>query len=348
MKTFNTENVFNSIYSKQEIRYCEYQGWALTTEAGRSISIYVKDGEKIGEGHYEYPLEKKDIFVKETKKRASYLRKKINDEFARRGSDSWYREYRQDELTLDAWYEKVLKEDRKKALLDRDEKKIEDMVKKNVKKYWDHPFRILRTGSHTGTHTMAYGKENSVVCSETNDWKGYSRSTKFPMVVRSLHLTIRRGYSLFVIGGLITFVKGDKIDRRGMACEWIEQGKAIADIRTVKGYLVRGEHIEAKSLKEAQEVSAERRTLLLAQAVAEHKKLRIRNQQKADGTLMITFEDSLKSGNCRPGTASFKHKYEEAIGHEATSISIDDLRKYGKQFGVEYYAERAIRYALSH
>lgn len=49
-----------------------------------------------------------------------------------------------------------------------------------------------------------------------------------------------------------------------------------------------------------------------------------------------------------PGTQEFKHKYEEAIGHKATSISIADLRKYAKQFGVEYYAEQAIEYALNH
>ena len=54
------------------------------------------------------------------------------------------------------------------------------------------------------------------------------------------------------------------------------------------------------------------------------------------------------SNNSLPGTQEFKNKYEEAIGHKATSISIADLRKYAKQFGVEYYAEQAIEYALNH
>ena len=33
---------------------------------------------------------------------------------------------------------------------------------------------------------------------------------------------------------------------------------------------------------------------------------------------------------------------------EYADITIADLRKYGKQFGVEYYAEKAIQYALNH
>ena len=86
----------------------------------------------------------------------------------------------------------------------------------------------------------------------------------------------------------------------------------------------------------------------LARVLNERKRVERRAEQKANGTLRITFQDSLKAGNCRPGTSEFKHKYEEAIGHEAKDISIADLRKYGKLFGVEYYAERAIQYALRH
>jgi hypothetical protein len=206
----------------------------------------------------------------------------------------------------------------------------------------------LRTGDHVDGYTARWASENSIVCDEVNDWDGYSRRCKFAMVRRSFTLNIRKGWHLFRIGGLLTFIKGAKIDREGMACEWIEQGKSIADVKTVKGFLVRGEHIEAKTLKEAKAINAEHRAMQLARLLSARKKAERRAEQKANGTLRITFQDSLNAGNCRPGTQEFKHQYEAVIGHEAKDISIADLRKYGKLFGVEYYAEKAIEYALNH
>lgn len=114
------------------------------------------------------------------------------------------------------------------------------------------------------------------------------------------------------------------------------------------GYLVRGEHIEAESLREAIRINEEHRAMKLARILSKRKRAERREEEKQNGSLKITFADSLNAGNCRPGTQEFKNKYEEAIGHKATSISIADLRKYAKQFGVEYYAEQAIEYALNH
>jgi hypothetical protein len=207
----------------------------------------------------------------------------------------------------------------------------------------------LRLGENTGNLTACWSKWNGIACNEYYDRdNGYSKSCKFVMVRRDFTLNIRRGWHLFFIGGLLTFIKGDTIIRDGMPCEWVEQGKAIADLRTVKGYLVRGEHIEAKSLKEAKAINAEHRAMKLARLLSARKRAERRAEQKANGSLMVTFQDSLNAGNCRPGTMEFKHRYEEAIGHKADKISIADLRKYGKLFGVEYYAENAIQYALNH
>ena len=136
-----------------------------------------------------------------------------------------------------------------------------------------------------------------------------------------------------------------EIKRQGVACEWIEQGKAIADIKTVKGFLVRGEHIVAKSLKEAQHISAEKRSKQALSLMNDRNKNNL-SYQKLIGH-MFTFEESLASGNCRPGTQNFKNRYEAAIGHETTEISLADLRKYGKKFGLEEYTERVIRYVMN-
>lgn len=202
----------------------------------------------------------------------------------------------------------------------------------------------LNTGSHLGELSAYIGRGNGINCYESRDFDGYSKSCRFPMIRRSFSLYLKKGYNIHIIGGLITFVRGE-IKRSGMACEWIEQGRAIDDIETVKGFLVRGEHIVAKSLKEAQHINAEKRNKTAIDLLNARSKNQLVYQKV--GNHMFTFEESLASGNCRPGTQNFKNRYEAAIGHEATEISLADLRKYGKQFGLETYTERVIRYVMN-
>lgn len=202
----------------------------------------------------------------------------------------------------------------------------------------------LNTGSHLDELNAYIGRGNGINCYESRDFDGYSKSCRFPMIRRSFSLYLKKGYNIYIIGGLITFVRGE-IKRQGVACEWVEQGKAIADIETVKGFLVRGEHIVAKSLKEAQRISAEKRNKQALSLLNARSKDQLVYQKL--GNHMFTFEESLASGNCRPGTQNFKNLYEAAIGHEATDISLADLRKYGKKFGLEEYTERVIRYVMN-
>ena len=203
---------------------------------------------------------------------------------------------------------------------------------------------LLNIGKNVGTLNAHISDKNGVECSESYDYDGYSKRCQFTMVRRSFTLNLKKGYNIYNVGGLITFVRGE-IKRQGVACEWIEQGKAIADIKTVKGFLVRGEHIVAKSLKEAQRISAEKRSKQALSLMNDRSKNKL-SYQKLIGH-MFTFEESLASGNCRPGTQNFKNRYEAAIGHEATEISLADLRKYGKKFGLEEYTERVIRYVMN-
>ena len=204
--------------------------------------------------------------------------------------------------------------------------------------------RCLELGKNHGGIDAKIAEENGVECYEWKDYDGYSKSCNFTMVRRSFTLYLKKGYNIYIVGGLITFVRGE-IKRHGVACEWIEQGKAIADIKTVKGFLVRGEHIVAKSLKEAQRISAEKRSKQALSLLNARSKKQLVYQKL--GNHMFTFEESLASGNCRPGTQNFKNRYEAAIGHAATEISLADLRKYGKKFGLEEYTERVIRYVMN-
>lgn len=209
---------------------------------------------------------------------------------------------------------------------------------------FDMVISLLNTGKNIGTLNAHISDKNGVECSESYDYDGYSKRCQFTMVRRSFTLNLKKGYSIYEVGGLITFVRGE-IKRQGVACEWVEQGKAITDIKTVKGFLVRGEHIVAKSLKEAQRISAEKRNKQALSLLNARSKNQLVYQKL--GNHMFTFEESLASGNCRPGTQNFKNRYEASIGHEATEISLDDLRKYGKKFGLEEYTERVIRYVMN-
>ena len=202
----------------------------------------------------------------------------------------------------------------------------------------------LNTGSHLDELSAYIGRGNGINCYESRDFDGYSKSCRFPMIRRSFSLYLKKGYNIYIVGGLITFVRGE-IKRQGVACEWVEQGRAIDDIETVKGFLVRGEHIVAKSLKEAQRISAEKRSKQALSLLNARSKDQLVYQKL--GNHMFTFEESLASGNCHPGTQNFKNLYEAAIGHEATEISLADLRKYGKKFGLEAYTERVVRYVMN-
>lgn len=256
-------------------------------------------------------------------------------------------------------YQKQLKKEQEKEQKDQERakekaRKVYEAEQKRVSSCIDdynsvYGFIVsnLRTGEHTGRFCGHLADENSIVCDEEREFDGYSRSCKFPMIRRFFTLNIKKGFRVRNVGGLITFYKGE-FNRQGMKVEWIEQGRSIADITKHTGYLVRGEHIEAKSLREAVRINEEHRAIKLARILSKRKRAERREEEKQNGNLKITFADSLNSGNCRPGTQEFKNKYEEAIGHKATSISIADLRKYAKQFGVEYYAEQAIEYALNH
>lgn len=216
--------------------------------------------------------------------------------------------------------------------------------KQNNSEAYKQVINRLNTGSHLDELSAYIGRENGINCYESRDFDGYSKSCRFPMIRRSFSLYLKKGYNIYIVGGLITFVRGE-IKRSGVACEWIEQGRAIDDIETVKGFLVRGEHIVAKSLKEAQRINAEKRSKQALSLMNARSKNQLVYQKL--GNHMFTFEESLASGNCRPGTQGFKNRYESAIGHEATEISLADLRKYGKKFGLEEYTERVIRYVMN-
>ena len=330
-KTFNSEKVMTFIFTKDEIRFIKAQGWKLYPT--RRINWYTETADYDSEKDCE----------KDCKAREKALRKQLSEAFRYMGmtvDGKWIKT-----PTLAEWIKADDERIKFEKRMEREDAAINAQMKDSgLHSVWS-VINTYKTGENTEGFKARYGQENGIKCDERSE--KYANSCKFMKIVRSFTLYVRKGWNVCKVGGLITFYKGE-FDRTGMACEWIEQGISIDSFRTVKGFLVRGEHIEAKNLKEAKAINANHRAMQMARLLNARKRQERRQQQKANGTLMITFQDSLNSGNCRPGTQQFKQQYEEAIGHEAKSISIADLRKYGKLFGVEYYAEKAIEYALNH
>lgn len=224
---------------------------------------------------------------------------------------------------------------------EKHEKEMNSRVDRGT--YYDAIRWGIKIGENIGEVTAQYADENGVKCRE--DYDRYARSCRWIMVCRSFTLNMRKGYRVCNVAGVLTFYRG-KFNRQGMACEWVEQGRAIADLRTVKGYLVRGEHIEAKSLAEAKKINSEKRARQALEIINHRAKTAEKKAALAD--YMFTVEDSLAAGNCRPGTQSFKSRVEAAVGHEVETISLADLDRYGKQFGLKCYTDRVINYVIAH
>lgn len=333
-KYINTENILKSIYTANELRFIKAQDWTLIPQSAFKFAQRIKVSDWTCK--YEWLPAQNEQLTKEIVKRSKAVRKQMTEFF------SVYTNAH----SLEEWIKAEDERIKQEAKAKREHEAIEKMLKEDGLYGITNTLRHLRLGEHTGTMTARYSKTNGIEVHE--DFDRYSGRCKYWKVTRSFTINIRKGWHIVIVGGLFTFVKETKIDRQGVACEWVEQEREISRIRTVKGFLIRGEHIEAKTMKEAKAINEEHRAMQLARALSARKRAERRTEQKANGTLRITFQDSLNAGNCRPGTSEFKHKYEEAIGHKAVDISISDLRKYSKIFGVEYYAEKAIEYALNH
>ena len=325
----------------------------------RDIYQRVETPYYIGRADFATRQEAKEVVAQEVKEYQSYIRGVL-----RRCKDIDIKGLSLEE-GVKVWlkYQKQLKKEQEKEQKARKKaeekaRKMYEAEQKRVSMMIDGYFSVfvfivsnLRTGENIGNISGHCANENDIVCDEERDFEGYSRRCQFAMIRRFFTLNIKKGFRVRNVGGLITFYKGE-FNRQGMKVEWIEQGRAIADIDTKKGYLVRGEHIEAKTLEEAKRINAEKRkqqalALLNARAKRAQKAAEKKQRMEVLAKYMFTFEDSLNAGNCRPGTQNFKNLVEREVGHEVNEISLADLRKYGKMFNLSYYTARVINYVMN-
>lgn len=185
-------------------------------------------------------------------------------------------------------------------------------------------------------------KENAVNVSDYTEWIQYTKHESHTKTYFAYDLTIKRGYHFAAFGGILTLWYG-KLNRKGMKCQWIEQGNGTRfnKFKTVDGYFVRGEHIQASSLQEAQRINAEHRKAMFFSLV----KARQQKQEKMEAYRqyqndVITFEDSLHAGNCRPGTQNFKDNVEKALGREVNTLTVAEIIPLAIRFKQQYYVQR--------
>lgn len=300
---------------------------------------YLKETHPIIEPYYtdairklEYKLEKKC----NTEKERNEVIAKIEDEKIKRTK------YIRNKYLKDVDLKAFFAEKKKQEIAARKQLESEKKILRNIRKAYLSDYIGV---SKVDTDDIKINVTKNTCSLKCGEWKHFVSGHWYPEIERWITLDVPKGYHIEVIGGIVTLIKGE-INRIGMPCYWAESyGKCIVDKHIVKGYLVRGEHIKAKSLKAAQRINAEHREQILSDLLKARAKAKKFSEN--EDKIFVTFEDSIKSGNCEAGTKAFCNRLFEELGHEVDAISVTDLRKYGKKFNLELYTQRIINRLLS-
>lgn len=332
MKKIKIDNIAKRIYQPLEMRFINTNGWSVCTDRMIPIGATWHNAFSDGRWHITEIVATTSQLAQlriSMQKKAKELRRKIPEDLV-----AYFKEIDENAKA------KAKAERLHRAEIARIEKRIDRTLPFSTIK---GVFYYIRRGENIGEIDAYESYHNGIECIE--ECERYSSSCRFLKTTRSFTLYLRKGWYIHIIGGVITFTKSAKIDRNGIVCEWVEQGKSIADIRTISGFLVRGEHIEAKSLKEAKRINEQHRAEILTRTLRQRKAKALREEKIPN--IIITFADSLNSGNCRPGTQAFKNYVDRVKGEDVQSLNGAELRKLAKAYGCEYFAERAINYVLS-
>lgn len=304
---------------------------------------YLNDVHQNIRPYFTYTIRKLDYKLEKckTEKEKNEINAKIKEEKAKRAK------YIRSKYFKDVDLKAFFAEKRKRENAERKQLEKEKEVLRGIRKAYLSDYIGVTKVTYDNTKINITKNTCSLKCNEfkyfARSYRGYAR--RYPEVERKIILDVPKGYHIEIVGGIVTIIKGE-INRIGMPCYWVESfGKCQVDKHIVKGFLVRGEHIKAKSLKEAQRINAEHRTQILSDLLKARAKTKFLSEN--EDKIFVTFEDSLKSGNCEAGTQAFCNRLFAELGHEVSAISIKDLRKYGKKFNVEYYTQRIINRLLS-
>jgi hypothetical protein len=151
------------------------------------------------------------------------------------------------------------------------------------------------------------------VWSKNNKWSGSNSEAQLYVSKRAVQTL---GVNGLIIGGLIT-LDAKKVGHREYQAVRAVQGRGVA-LNEESGYIIRGYHVVADSLAKARKAVARKRSAAAAKLTA----MRVEQTLEKDSeqtlwdrleNVSVTRQDSLRGGNCAPGTDTFiaRHGLDE-------------------------------------
>lgn len=168
---------------------------------------------------------------------------------------------------------------------------------------FDNLYRQIYSAWINDPLTIRYGNENKLNPIYVTSKTEYGH--RYPTNFYRYELVIRKGWKMQVVHGLLTFIPKKADPRKGCEAEWFEGQRQ--HVKTVKGWLVRDYHTAQGNLEEAIQEERERRArIVLSQRTNRYSMADLRTKY---GSKQLTWADSLKGGNCEPGTKAFCERF---------------------------------------
>jgi hypothetical protein len=162
-------------------------------------------------------------------------------------------------------------------------------------------------------------------------WSGTDSFLDFCVTARAVQI-----FPSLIVGGLVTLdatpVEGHP---RAYGAVWAEQGKGF-NIKPVQGFIIKGYHAKTNNFKAALKKVAEARRAAL-QTI-----MRRRADRANHSSIWVSYEDSIRGGNCPSGTKAFAHTVARAIGAAGDFAVRADVLLRIRNDG---YTRRAVRAA---
>ena len=211
----------------------------------------------------------------------------------------------------------------------------------------DWPLKKSQSSWAGGGHTVAVrwvldptrvgcrgGSER--VWSDNGKWSGSNSAASLTVSVRALQqyptLRTRDGQIVLDYEPIAGHPRTAKI-------AWVEQGRGF-DLKITSGYLIRGYHVQAASVEQAEKkVRAIRQA---ACAVAIKARLTKLQDRREYGHIWVGLADSLAGGNCPSGSEQYRQQLSRELGGEIGGIRADALLARRR----DTYTLRAVRAAL--
>lgn len=203
--------------------------------------------------------------------------------------------------------------------------------------------RLYRVASFIPRMGYSMGQESRVfvagclvaVCDTREDYKGGRYRARHGY--QSIYLTVKEAQRVKVVGGLITIF--DKELAKGIwKVRWYESTgqKQYFDLSVISGFLFDNYHFYARNDKEA--IRKGRELQKEAKDLERRKKLLDKHIKVVDSLplsrIWVSFEDSLKGGNCAPGTYEFARN----IGIDLKTVGAvraDVIVSHAKELNIE-------------